>query len=694
MIFSKKLMNIVILLLNSKLVFGIDNPYTEYDNCKSLNNMILCDNVEVCPNNYHTCNTYDIDIILSNEDNYINNKNSYYTNIGSNNEKCELCNNNPSNDVLTIEPITNNREKNNYCMIDNKRIKEGKGIKISKCIMCICEKSNIKCVNTCNNNKKNIFVTGIDNGLNNCIGLINSNPNKVSCMEYLELKKKNLACCVNNACKLNNCVSCMNYGNNEECNECEKGYYLNTYSKNRCHSIDIINQICNNHYSLDDTKQIFTCLKCLNGKIEYNTIEKKNTCVCNKGYFGLECDKNYDIIKCSGNGNYDIDNDKCICKENYVGKECETNILYSCRNGFYNSKNGKCICNYGYIGKRCDYRIKCLYGRILFNTCICNYGFSGYSCSIPFPQLPYQRERYTNLLLSSYIRTPCKNGILINNRCVCFNGYTGNDCGNLICKNGYFNSLSNTCSCFRGYYGKYCEYNCYEKCSYNGNKCHDKYLGKCICNRGWYGSKCNILYIDTRLIQSRFLLTNSIYLYYRIYKFNFSIHLITNRIYNVLPFKIRREKYNRLLRTRRNLKETEESSLFINTSIGLNEHDDYYYIYPDNNYTLSYFSGKTINISEVETNRTYYIYIEKLRNTTNDTDIIENNNSIHDIDNESSVIDNGWLFVVGGLIFSIFIIFIIDKRKRIINKKKNTDKIIINHNPLYTKINHITSSEF
>ena len=37
-----------------------------YD-CINLESLQLCDNINVCPDNYHLCNSYDADILIQNE---------------------------------------------------------------------------------------------------------------------------------------------------------------------------------------------------------------------------------------------------------------------------------------------------------------------------------------------------------------------------------------------------------------------------------------------------------------------------------------------------------------------------------------------------------------------------------------------------------------------------------------------------
>jgi hypothetical protein len=692
-IFNKLTTIISSFILFSPLVLGENNKLN--NTCLELDSLLLCENVDACPDNYHVCNTFDTDILLKNEKNFYNIKNSYATNIGSNNEKCELCSTNLYNNLITIEPYSDYSEQpQEYCMIDNKKIKSGNGIKISKCVSCICDNAKTTCLNSCVYNKKNYLISNIDTGLTNCVGLKKTNTNDLTCIEYA--RSKNKACCVDNACYLKNCKSCMRFGDNEICNECDNGYYFNSYSTNKCHNLEQIKEICDYYYSLDSVKKTFNCLKCENGVLQYDEKKEENICICDKGYYGSQCDKNYNIIKCNGNGVYNIDTNKCSCYGDFEGEACEKSIKEYCVKGFYSKYKQRCICNYGYKGENCDERIKCVYGKMLLNTCLCHSGFSGESCEVPFQEtyLMKHRKEYRNILIGTYNLNPCKNGILINNKCVCFMGYTGSDCGKSKCEYGNYNKYTNSCDCIEGYYGEKCNFNCYQKCSYNGNMCTKDNIGICKCNNGWYGRKCEF-FKNFNYNKNYFYLTNSIKIKYVSKNFNFIAKIIENRIFNSFPFKINRIVPNRLfINRKRNLLEKNNSILIINTSIGLVNPDDVYYIYPDNNYYKSYYSGKIINITISEDSiNDFFIYVE--RNRTNNyissnSSLINNTQTnvnialdINQIEEETNLeklknyLVNNYL-ITSCLIFGLLIIasLII---KRLNNKTKNniTNKNIL-----------------
>jgi hypothetical protein len=534
---------------------------------------------------------------------------------------------------------------------------------------------------------------------------------------------KNLACCVDNACNLRNCKSCMSYGTNEICNVCEEGYYFNTYSQNKCHSLEQIDEICDGYYSLDSIKQTFECLKCNNGDLQYNETSNKYLCVCADGYYGNECRENYNIKKCSGNGVYDAMNEYCICDTEFSGKQCEENIFHACLNGFYSRDKDSCICDYGFKGDKCDEKVSCNHGQIIFDTCICHNGFSGESCELPFPETDIMKLQKTrgNILISSYSILPCKNGVSINETCECFNGFIGSDCGTPICKYGNYEVDSDKCSCIHGYYGEYCEFNCYERCSYNGNICEKENIGKCTCNNSWHGDTCNVFRIENikQSSTSNFSLTSSINIPYTTNKFNFSLQILENKMINSLPFKITSEnfdnEYNNLrrgLKQKRKLQKNTSPTLLIDTTIGLNEQDDVYYIYPNNEYEMSYYSGKIINITHINNVEDYFVYIEKVRIENDNVQIIENNtvinstnlnsteSEVHDnnqgidyrnnIDILNYLTENYWTIIIGCALVSIITVYIVRRHCTKNKVYKRTIQNTINEN---TQNNHVNNNK-
>jgi hypothetical protein len=694
-----KLSIICYILVNISNVYGKNISSIDYKKCTDLNSLLLCDNINKCPDDYHICNAFDTDVLFKNEYYLTNIKNVYLTNIGSNDEKCELCSENKYNNIITLSQLYNNQLNSNdsFCMINNKRIKNNNGVKINNCMVCVCNDKQTKCINTCNYNANNNFITTMDNDLDNCIG-IKESIHELKCMELYKQKEKNLACCINNACTLKNCKSCMNFGINEVCNECESNYYFNTYSRNKCHSLDKVGDICNRYYYLDKNKQTFTCSNCINGNLVYNNSINLYKCECKEGYFGHQCDKNYNLLKCSGNGRYNKQTNKCECDEGFSGEMCKNTIENKCIHGFFNRDTQRCVCRYSFYGKHCDKKIQCMHGNIIFNKCICDEGFSGIMCNIPLPERNYIRARdiYSNILINSNYLNPCKNGVMIDNKCSCFSGYTGNDCSQTICKNGDYNEKTETCECVNGYYGKKCEYNCFKKCSYNGNICKTNNIGSCVCNNGWYGRKCEKFIPNIYYYKGSFLLSNSIRISYRTRNFIFSLKILANRLRNVLPFRI---NYKNIYK-KRFLKYNNIDNLIINTTLGLTNNSNVYYIYPNNDYSKSYYSGRIINITHIDNVDSYYIYIEKIR-VNDSNNFLKPNYNLTELNNNShissdtyknSMWDNYWI-ITTIIIVIITIIFIIRKykvnskidKKHLSNKNEFDNKnLVINNNPIYS----------
>lgn len=661
-----------------------------YD-CINLESLQLCDNINVCPDNYHLCNSYDADILIQNEKYFNTLNNSYITNIGSNGNECGNCNVNPYYKLLSIEPEQYNdiRSVNyeNACLIDNKVIKENEGIMLSNCMVCMCKDTQTQCIDICSYNNIYKTISTFENTITNCIGLNQKSRNPQTCNEINKKNKMtNIACCQDNSCVTKNCKSCVRYGNREECNLCESGYYFNSYSKNKCHSVELIQQICDFSYILNDITQVFTCAKCDNGFQMFNNITNKYECVCNDGYYGETCQYNYNVRFCLNNGYYDIENKYCVCDEDFYGENCEINIFHSCKNGYYNKQHSKCICHYGFTGEKCDNSIECYNGQIKNNVCVCNEGFSGSKCNIMFPENTIQRENKYKLL-NSYYNSPCKNGMLFNNTCICENGYTGQDCGKSICNYGTYDVINDVCLCVEGYYGNNCDFNCYEQCSYNGNICTD--MKECVCNNGWYGDKCH-LFKPTTGHNTNINIGGHYNIPYTVQDdtYNFSIELLLNILQHIVPFKITTTAKEQ--GTRRLTSISNNDNILLNTSLGIMNDNDYYYIYPNNNYNDSYLSGKIINITvnNIHEQTNYYIYIEPLRSsdfiyvnysqpiiynntsTINNTDIEITNNNTDNDDNEYGI--NKWflnMYVIGSVSLLAFIII-----TSIIVKKYNSKK--------------------
>ncbi|XP_026680038.1 protein shifted-like [Diaphorina citri] len=142
--------------------------------------------------------------------------------------------------------------------------------------------------------------------------------------------------------------------------------------------------------------------KCLNG----GKCVQKDTCECQKGFYGLRCEFSKCIIPCLNGGRCKGVN-KCICTE-------------KCLNGGKCVQKDTCECQKGFYGLRCEFSkciIPCLNGGRCkgVNKCRCPPGFLGDYCEIW--QRPYICPK------------PCKQGVCSAARtCACYEGWFGRTC--------------------------------------------------------------------------------------------------------------------------------------------------------------------------------------------------------------------------------------------------------------------------
>lgn len=681
------------------------------DACVPLKGMLLCQQTDVCPEKYHTCNTFDTNTILQNENHFQTLEHSYYTNIGTTRNICNECNENQNSEVVTIEPIRSAITKRG-CIMGNKFVPLREGLQLNDCLVCVCEETQTRCIQTCTFNTYALEASTVKTTRSNCVGLEITNPNRYRCYQRRQIK--NIACCVDNACQLNHCKSCVRRGTQEICNECEEGYYFSNYAKNKCHSIEKINEICEFRYSIDLRTNTFHCLECNNGyvhditrdEIHHDTQIQNDTqirngtraqtetrpetqpeaqpetqteiqpqpetrppphsrvCVCKPGYYGDTCEHNYNAKYCSNNGVYDVVNRICDCNLDFYGRHCELNLAHHCENGVYDRVQRRCVCEYGYNGRHCEHKQRCIHGRILNDVCMCNRGFSGDDCSIFFTETTVQLER-KQTQLQSYFMNPCKHGIMVNNTCACENGYTRRDCGVPLCVFGNYDRRNETCMCLSGYYGDTCEFSCTERCSHNGNICGN--YNHCVCNKGWFGEICDRFSLPTNDANdsndsndandindandriNKVQVSNSLNISYTIENIPDNIklyfELIENRVASSMPFKITIDRIHDFVNSRnasRILQSDDvqpQTTIVFNTTIGLINDIDRYYVYPNNSYTLSYNSGRNIMIRLMDTVVSYFIYIEPIRidditimpfnetNSDNDNGNLNNTNS-------------------------------------------------------------------
>jgi hypothetical protein len=552
-------------------------------------------------------------------------------------------------------------------------VPHGFSTKINECYTCSCgdKKTHIKCFNTCDYGfiSKNNNVFRYDYTTSDCIGIKKHN-NNILCSDASKIK--NVACCIDNNCELNNCKSCMNFGLIELCNECDKDHYFNTYSNNKCHSIDDINNICDFSYKLDNISMTFQCLECFNGTRVFNSLYNRYYCDCKTGFTGDNCDIEYNYLMCSNNGIYNEVNNSCLCDNNHYGDNCEKFEGFICGNGTY--KNGICNCKYGYTGINCDISVPCVFGIIVNDKCLCNDRFSGVDCSIPL----YKINTHNS-----------------------FNEISNN------CLVGDYNIIYDRCDCNNNWYGSRCELNCLQRCSYNGNICGD--YKNCVCDPGWDGVNCNIHLTEINTINNDITIFNTHIITYSIvglYNSTIIFEILETPVINMMPFKIT------------NVKNVDFLHIIIDLNILLN--GSKYYIYPNNNYNLSYYSGDNINISLWEdVDYDYFFYIEEEKNRRDDTLInihlstptttptpshkfINTSISNQNIDTEDKnkeVSDNNIgetdLILISGITISIvFIIsgislFIVKKiinKRRYVNINLDENEVLYNRNPSYNNL--------
>jgi hypothetical protein len=193
-----------------------------------------------------------------------------------------------------------------------------------------------------------------------------------------------------------------------------------------------------------------------------------NTCICDQGYSGKECEDFYCFNKhykafdvC--NMNQCVGPDKCDCKQKHLqsGDNCQ---YFTCngisdKNSTVCSGNGKCVNP---------------------NFCDCNNGYFGQNCELwTCGNVTRQRVEFLDPLGCTF-----KGDSGCNMRGICIS--------------------YNKCSCTGGYYGQYCEdFNCggIEKDSPNvctgRGKCVD--INRCECQKGVYeGLNCELAVCFTK----------------------------------------------------------------------------------------------------------------------------------------------------------------------------------------------------
>jgi hypothetical protein len=605
-------MNIVQLITSlwiGIVMTGIQTISATNDTCNSnIPNIRLC-STGICPASFHVCNSFDAELITHavKENNFESIDDIYHTDINNNGGNCIET---PDEIATTISNMSAHAY-DDTCSYDNKVIRNGEGILLDKCIFCTCNKKQSICINTC---KYSTYLNRIHDYKEVAHNLLNipeiQQEKRVRCKDrkYYD----NVACCRNNNCKMPHCISCMSYGVREECNICEKGHYFYKNHRSKCYTMAEIELVCDNSYKLDETTHQFECISCIHGT--FQTIGSTRRCVCDGNYFGAECSKNYDKVYCMNNGVYNKMTRRCVCNEGYSGNSCQEYTSLNCNHGIYNVNMEECVCRKGYSGAFCENKVACKYGLIVKDVCLCNDGFSGEDCSV-FRQETELQKKHKQHHLQSFYESPCKFGVYNNKTttCDCFNGYEGNDCNRPLCRHGSYNTLLDICECDEHYYGSKCDRSCLKQCNYNGNMCN--YDKTCVCENGWYGETCDKILLEDASI-----------------RFGSSIEIDLKKGTDVedtttaevvpcystscIPFMIKRLRMTNVTSQRR-LRNSDANSQTIDIRFPpsyINKtNNEAIYIYPNNDYNLSYYGG----VEHIEINDTtytsYYFSVEPLR---------------------------------------------------------------------------------
>ncbi len=114
--------------------------------------------------------------------------------------------------------------------------------------------------------------------------------------------------------------------------------------------------------------------ECLNGH-----------CVCYQNFTGEDCSISLKKCKNNCNNQGKCFEGKCICLEGFLGEDCSTKKLDCSNRGVFSETNQTCKCNQGYHGincesvtcpEDCNNNGKCLSNGL----CLCNNGYTGPSC--------------------------------------------------------------------------------------------------------------------------------------------------------------------------------------------------------------------------------------------------------------------------------------------------------------------------
>ena len=213
--------------------------------------------------------------------------------------------------------------------------------------------------------------------------------------------------------------------------------------------------------------------------------------LCAEHYYGERCE-NYNEcsalqITCSGHGTC-IDGDTCDCNPGYTGRDCETNID-DCA-GVNCSGHGTCTDGVGTY------------------TCECNPGYTGRDCETNINECLLMEPQCSG-------HGTCTDG---DNSfiCACNDGYTDlmcetniDDCVGVNCS-GHGHCMDNinsfTCNCSEGFTGQVCQANIDDcvgvNCSGHGQCIDGVNNFTCLCKSGFTGVLCSMDIQGMSLIRS------------------------------------------------------------------------------------------------------------------------------------------------------------------------------------------------